>query len=1305
METERASSSTASVPLKRNASSINDDDDVATSAKRVRSDELPPDDLHSCVMRASPFSYPPAAGAPMTRTVEFALKREPSLAQATTNAARSENVHVATAGPTAAGGPEPEFRAALLAKLAEESSNSSASAPSTASTQTGPLPPVDAEGDETDDPYEERSDGGWDDEDEWEPPAKISATAPEPPPANGSGQSLISPPPTPVPMRMDAASPMPPAQVVPAGADPTPDSAAADTPAEPRFLVPHPPVPRVSSSSEPTPNADDADVDDDWLEAVAPSNFSLPDDSFWAPRSPSPLTQPTHSVPSPPLLVSFPVLPAAPDEDEYADSGDEEQNAEPVAPGFAARGSAGGKVQCALCGKWMAPRRTADHVARLCGTIPDPKRGPPSARKPKRRPPPSRPKSASSTPRKPRKDREKEKEKEAKLSAAQVAELAADRWAAQWDAARGVRCAACEAWVDVGGALQRWSGRTGHKSVCGEIVETVKREEAEAKLRALTHAHEAPAPVPLAILADKRVRRIDGDQAQCNECGIWTLFKNWDAHQGERCALIKARRDAKQARRAAAAGSGTGGAAAGAKVPDAMSDLSSDSEFEGENGAVSVRRTGGDSTKRPSGNGSGSTSAVSSKGAPPAAAAALAGSFASAASVSAATSSTALSASATVAPTPTTVPVSANGAPAAAKPSSSLSSGAGATAPSSSSSRYAMHMKIFRDPSYGMGVIPADYVPPPRPSPPLPTKRPPPPPPVPPTMPMKIFRDPRYGMGVIPAGYVYDPNRIGKGQGKDKGKTKAPSPSTSTSSANPPAPMSLALNGTKTAPGNAKRAAGTSAETPVAKKAKVAAASESPAPRKKMPSLESIVAEADARAAAAAVEGSATADASKPAAVASGSTSLPQSGAAGDAVAAQSVPPTTSKPMGRPRLNLASPRPRVMELGRRGAPAARPSTSSSKPEVEAKRPEYSTVDMPEPLKRGGPPVMQLHTRRRLCGLSVSMSTDGRDVRFMDELPTDPAELLRYERQVILQYDADVAQVGADNTVQCQGCKSWIKLPKTYVGKKRWYGRAAHKACCQGNIERRQAAASEEAEDAAEVRFAKPFRIRGIKGDKVQCAGCGKKISCPMWARHLDGRCTFYTIPPSTPKAESSDSDSEAFESWMSAQATTNGKPQVPLDVTIAKRRAQLLEDAAVREIGEDKVLCDPCGRWVKISKHMYAEHKWYGDQGHRKRCVAAHPNWKPRLDKIEQSPSPATSVIASPAKPGSSSSAAVSNPLIVSLRSPARATQAPPSLSSAIAIPDTSSDHEDHDDDDEYNPEDDHSDIESESSVDPELDI
>ncbi|EJD47185.1 hypothetical protein AURDEDRAFT_163793 [Auricularia subglabra TFB-10046 SS5] len=301
---------------------------------------------------------------------------------------------------------------------------------------------------------------------------------------------------------------------------------------------------------------------------------------------------------------------------------------------------------------------------------------------------------------------------------------------------------------------------------------------------------------------------------------------------------------------------------------------------------------------------------------------------------------------------------------------------------------------------------------------------------------------------------------------------------------------------------------------------------------------------------------------------------------------------------------------RRSEDGRVSKPAVpRAAAASTSP----RRSSYSNV--PEPWVNLPFTKVLLVRHYKLCGLRVKIDVGHNAVTFEDDLPTDPDELLRYERQVILQYDVDVARVGEDHTVQCKGCSERIQLPPSYIGRTKWYGCTGHKACCPRKIERCAA-------DFATIPFSEPFRIRKIEGGKVECAGCGKSVAAARWTRHLDGRCPVYPIPP------------------LLAQPTKNRKPKAALNPAIAKRLTQLLADTAVREIGEDRLRCDMCGRWVALCKHMNPARKWYGRKGHRKRCAAAHPKWKPRPKKSTRPSSAAISAPINRAKSGSSTSTA-----------------------------------------------------------------
>ena len=58
-----------------------------------------------------------------------------------------------------------------------------------------------------------------------------------------------------------------------------------------------------------------------------------------------------------------------------------------------------------------------------------------------------------------------------------------------------------------------------------------RRKASIDKWHELMHANETPAEVPQRLRKDTRVRKIEGDQAQCNLCGRWTLFHKFDEHQ------------------------------------------------------------------------------------------------------------------------------------------------------------------------------------------------------------------------------------------------------------------------------------------------------------------------------------------------------------------------------------------------------------------------------------------------------------------------------------------------------------------------------------------------------------------------------------------------------------------------------------------------------------------------------------------------------------------------------------------------------------------------------------------------------
>lgn len=166
----------------------------------------------------------------------------------------------------------------------------------------------------------------------------------------------------------------------------------------------------------------------------------------------------------------------------------------------------------------------------------------------------------------------------------------------------------------------------------------------------------------------------------------------------------------------------------------------------------------------------------------------------------------------------------------------------------------------------------------------------------------------------------------------------------------------------------------------------------------------------------------------------------------------------------------------------------------------------------------------------------------------------------------------------------------------------------------------------------DVTLPPPCRMRRIKGDRVQCNGCGKWMSCPSWEKHVTTRCTVFVrgpLPrpclelserfwplqaiarPLTPSGSAPEPD--AFETWLAAQPVDDVNNQPVTDSSLAEaiatRKAELLQDPAVRALGHNQVLCRLCGVWVKTDVHMNPTHKWYGHGGHRVRCVARHPAW------------------------------------------------------------------------------------------------
>ncbi|KZV97918.1 hypothetical protein EXIGLDRAFT_729436 [Exidia glandulosa HHB12029] len=308
--------------------------------------------------------------------------------------------------------------------------------------------------------------------------------------------------------------------------------------------------------------------------------------------------------------------------------------------------------------------------------------------------------------------------------------------------------------------------------------------------------------------------------------------------------------------------------------------------------------------------------------------------------------------------------------------------------------------------------------------------------------------------------------------------------------------------------------------------------------------------------------------------------------------------------------------------------------------------------------------------------ATSKSASSATAATLSELPADELRKLRDERKMLLTHDPDVRAVGDDNTVQCRGCESWIVLRENYNGAKKWYGAKGHKLCCPHNAERREKVSGEA--QVAEVWFPQPFRIRRIRGEKLQCNGCGKWTGCGSWEKHLDDRCSFYTLPPTAPKLDSSESDSETFQHWLAAQQAQEDSPidvdptsppegsgsgeedesqhdddddaglSVSLLRSIAARKAELLQDPLVRAIGHDKVLCKLCGGWIKISANMNYAHQWEGPRGHRQRCMLRFPEIAASLTK---SSAPSPLVISIKRSPTKSSAVPSSDPVEPEFRS------------------------------------------------------
>lgn len=53
---------------------------------------------------------------------------------------------------------------------------------------------------------------------------------------------------------------------------------------------------------------------------------------------------------------------------------------------------------------------------------------------------------------------------------------------------------------------------------------------------------EPPEPTDEELLRDRRVRTVDAERVQCNECGKWLFKPNWEGHINFRCNPVRSAR-------------------------------------------------------------------------------------------------------------------------------------------------------------------------------------------------------------------------------------------------------------------------------------------------------------------------------------------------------------------------------------------------------------------------------------------------------------------------------------------------------------------------------------------------------------------------------------------------------------------------------------------------------------------------------------------------------------------------------------------------------------------------------------------